>query len=53
MAKGKGKAKTATGQVKITPKRAPFRKVCTVCNSSWIGDLIYDCGHDTIVEQDI
>jgi hypothetical protein len=50
---GKPKAKTATGQIKIIPKRAPFRKVCTTCRSSWLGDLIYGCGHDTLVEQDI
>ena len=53
MGKPKGKAKTAAGQVKIIPKRAPFRKVCTTCRASWMGDLIYSCGHDTIVEQDI
>jgi hypothetical protein len=51
--KGKGKAKTAAGQVKIIPKRAPFRKVCTTCRTSWMGDLLFSCGHDTIVEQDI
>ena len=53
MTKGKGKAKTAVGQVKIVPKRAPFRKTCTICGSSWLGDLIYDCGHGAVVEQDI
>lgn len=53
MGKPKGKAKTAAGQVKVIPKRAPFRKVCSTCHSSWLGDLIYDCGHDTITEQDI
>jgi hypothetical protein len=53
VAKGKGKAKTAAGQVKIIPKRAPFRKVCTTCRTSWMGDLLFSCGHDTIVEQDI
>ncbi len=53
MGKGKGKAKTAAGQVKIIPKRAPFRKVCTTCRTSWMGDLLFSCGHDTIVEQDI
>ena len=53
MAKGKGNAKTAAGQFKIVPKRAPFRKTCTTCGSSWLGDLIYDCGHDAVVEQDI
>jgi hypothetical protein len=47
------KAKTAAGQVKALPKRAPFRKVCTTCRSSWLGDLVYDCGHDTLIEQDI
>jgi hypothetical protein len=51
--KPKGKAKTAIGQVKIIPKRAPFRKVCTTCRTSWMGDLLFSCGHDTIVEQDI
>lgn len=53
MGKPKGKAKTAIGQVKIIPKRAPFRKVCTTCRTSWMGDLLYSCGHDTIIEQDI
>lgn len=53
MGKGKGKAKTAAGQVKVTPKRAPFRKTCTTCGTSWLGDLLFDCGHGTVVEQDI
>lgn len=53
MGKSKGKAKTAAGQVKVVPTRAPFRKVCTTCGSSWLGNLIYDCGHGTVVEQDI
>jgi hypothetical protein len=53
MGKPKGKAKTAAGQVKVIPKRAPFRKVCSTCHSSWLGDLIYDCGHNDFVEQDI
>jgi hypothetical protein len=53
MGKPKGKAKTAAGQVKVIPKRAPFRKVCTTCRSSWLGDLLYSCGHDTLIEQNI
>lgn len=53
MSKGRKKAKTAAGQVKIIPKRKPFRKTCTTCRSSWLGDLLYSCGHDTLVETDI
>jgi hypothetical protein len=52
MGKGK-KAKTAAGQVKVIPKRAPFRCVCNTCHSSWIGGLLYDCGHNDFVEVDI
>jgi hypothetical protein len=53
MGKPKKKAKTAIAQVKIKPKRPPFRKTCTTCRSSWLGDLLYSCGHDTLVETDI
>jgi hypothetical protein len=53
MSKGKKKAKTAIGQVKVKPKRPPFRKTCTTCRASWLGDLLYSCGHDTLVETDI
>lgn len=53
MSKGKKKAKTAAGQVKVIPKRPPFRKTCATCRSSWLGDLLYSCGHDTLVESDI
>lgn len=53
MGKPKGKAKTAAGQIKITPKRAPYRCTCNVCGSSWVGGLLYNCGHDDYVEQDI
>jgi len=53
MGKSKGKAKTAIGQAKVAPKRPRFRKICTTCRSSWLGDLAFSCGHDTIIEQDI
>lgn len=47
---GKSKKKTAT---KSLPQRAPYRKTCTTCGNSWLGNIIYSCGHDTIVETDI
>ena len=53
MAKGKGKAKTAIGQVKVIPKRPPYRCTCNVCGMSWVGGLLYNCGHDDYVEKDI
>lgn len=53
MSKGKGRSKTPSAPVKEMPKRAPFRKTCTTCGASWLGDLIYDCGHGTVIEQDI
>jgi hypothetical protein len=51
--KGKGKAKTAAGQVKVIPKRPPYRCTCNVCGMSWVGGLLYNCGHDDYVEKDI
>jgi hypothetical protein len=51
--KPKGKAKTAIGQVKVIPKRPPYRCTCNVCGMSWIGGLLYNCGHDDYVEKDI
>jgi hypothetical protein len=51
--KPKGKAKTAIGQVKIIPKRPPYRCTCNVCGMSWVGGLLYNCGHDDYVEKDI
>jgi hypothetical protein len=53
VAKGKGKAKTAIGQVKVIPKRPPYRCTCNVCGMSWVGGLLYNCGHDDYVEKDI
>ena len=53
MGKPKGKAKTAIGQVKIIPKRPPYRCTCNVCGMSWVGGLLYNCGHDDYVEKDI
>ncbi len=53
MGKGKGKAKTAIGQVKVIPKRPPYRCTCNVCGMSWVGGLLYNCGHDDYVEKDI
>ena len=53
MGKPKGKAKTAIGQVKVIPKRPPYRCTCNVCGMSWIGGLLYNCGHDDYVEKDI
>jgi len=51
--KPKGKAKTAIGQVKIIPKRPPYRCTCNVCGMSWVGGLLYNCGHGDYVEKDI
>ena len=53
MGKGEGKAKTAIGQVKVVPKRPPYRCTCNVCGMSWVGGLLYNCGHDDYVEKDI
>jgi len=52
MGKGK-KAKTAAGQVKALPKRAPYRCTCNTCGMSWIGGITYHCDHNDFVEQDI
>jgi len=53
MGKPKGKSRAPTAPVKEVPKRAPFRKTCTTCGSSWLGELIYDCGHGNVIEQDL
>ena len=52
MAKGK-KAKTAIGQVKVVPKRPPYRCSCNTCGMSWVGGLTDHGDRDNYTETDI